>query len=341
VLSRTEVEFNRVTPMLPPGMRERVRIVDALGRPLYTGGLLAEVPFSPSPHLRRQVIQRDQYTLLTTPIMQEHTLIGYIEIADLERVQVRDLPTRVLLYLLVSIGISALTFGVGLFFARRSLKPAEQMVSRLEQFTQDASHELRTPLATLNSSLDVALKTGKLQEGLLSAKDDVKQISTIVERLLELARLDTFLLQKETIDLSLLLSAAIPPYEAIAAKRQVRIEQEIAPGIRVHGDPALLRQVVANLLSNASKFNKEGGTIRVVLVSNTLRIEDTGIGIAKEALPYIFDRFYQAESSRSKEGFGLGLALVKRIVDLHGWSIHVRSTEGQGTTCVVEFSPQK
>jgi signal transduction histidine kinase len=106
--------------------------------------------------------------------------------------------------------------------------------------------------------------------------------------------------------------------------------------ITAKGDPALLRQVLTNLISNAIKFSKpEGGTVTVRLTKKALSIQDTGIGIAQESLVHIFDRFYQAENSRTNDGYGLGLALVKRIIDLHRWTISAKSTLDKGTTFVI------
>jgi signal transduction histidine kinase len=119
----------------------------------------------------------------------------------------------------------------------------------------------------------------------------------------------------------------------------VTIESIVAPEISVQGDAALLKQVLSNLLGNAIKFSKsEGGTITVRLTKKELSIADTGIGIRTEALPHIFNRFYQADASRSNEGYGLGLALVKRIVELHGWRIEAKSKSGSGTLFAIALT---
>jgi signal transduction histidine kinase len=282
-------------------------------------------------------VEEDHYQLLTTEVRQGEKILGFLQVAELSRVQAGELTPRAILYLIVSAAISLLTFFVGLFFARSSLKPAEQMMERLEQFTQDASHELRTPIAALSSSLDLALRSGKHKEGIESAKEDVTQVSILVERLLELARLDKFVLQREEVDLSVLTETVIERHRGLV-DGNVIIKSEVLSGVTVSGDPALLRQVIGNLLSNAIKFSKAGmGTITVRLTKDKLSVEDEGVGITKEDLPHIFDRFFQAEDSRSNGGLGLGLALVKRIVDLHGWKIGVKSKEGEGTTFTVRF----
>lgn len=335
--------LDRLNASLLPAMRERVRVVDGDGAVLYGGALFADVPFSPAPDLTRAAIGSEQYTILTAQVRHEGQIVGWIQVADLDRLPLQGLPRRALLSLLVSIAVSALTFAVGLFFARRSLKPAERMVAQLEQFTQDASHELRTPLAALTSSLDLALKTGAHREGILSAKQDIREISALTERLLELARLEKFLVDRQTVDLAEVVRSACDAHRAAAVAKGVVLETEFGEigEIRVRGDTALLRQAVSNLIGNAVKFNRPGGMVRVRLTEKLLEVADTGIGISAADLPRIFDRFYQADASRAKEGFGLGLSLVKKIVELHGWRIEAESRVGEGTRFLVHLGRLK
>jgi len=316
-----------------------MRIVNERGEVIFGGGVFMGIPFVARKGISRAEVQDEEYLVLTVPVEREGHLIGYVQFAGPERFPQGDLPERILIYLCISVIISALTYLVGLSFARRSLKPAKETMERLEQFTQDASHELRTPLAALSSSLDLALKTEKHREGILSAKEDLGIAVTLVDRLLELARLDKFAIETEAIDFSGLVEDSVQRHRPLAAEKRITIDAAIEPGISVDGDAALLTQVIGNLLSNAIKFSKpDGGAIHVSLSKHVLVVKDGGIGIAKEALAHIFDRFYQAEPSRAKGGIGLGLALVKRIVELHGWSITVESAEGKGTTFTVHLS---
>lgn len=322
---------------LPPMVKERARILDSGGNILYDGGFFDDIPFVNKEGLSRITVEGEQYAVITRAIRQDGEVTGYVQYAEIERQQGSELPMRIFLFLMVSVAISGLTFVVGLFFARRNLRPAEETMRRLEQFTQDASHELRTPLAALGSSLDLALKTGKHREGIVSAKEDLKEVAVLVERLLELAQLDKFVLQRTSVDLSSVVEDAVAKYRSMAREQGIEIECHAVAGMMVEGDGLLLRQALGNLLSNAIKFNRSGGSVRVKLTGESLTVSDTGIGIGQDALQRIFDRFYQVETSRAKEGFGLGLALVKRIVELHGWTIGVTSREGEGTTFTVAF----
>ncbi len=339
VLDHTRFTRTGVDVQLQPFLREKVRVVNAFGDVLYEGSLFRDVPFVLGRGVQRVGVQGEQYAVATLPIEQNGQLIGFVQVGEVERFRLGDLPPRALLYALISALVSALTYGVGLFFARRSLRPAEEMVGRLEQFTQDASHELRTPLATLSSSLDLALRTERHREGLLSAKEDVRELSVLIERLLELARLDRHLLRTQRLDLSSLAHATAEEFSAAAAAKRVEIRTSIVPEVRANGDPTLIRQVLRNLVGNAVKFTRpEGGWVSIGLTRKELVVEDSGIGMAPEVTGRIFDRFYQAEAARSAGGFGLGLALVKRICDLHGWPVTVESEEGKGTVFRVKFA---
>lgn len=317
---------------LPSQVRERIRFVGASGNTLYAGSFFDDVPFVPREGFSYMRMNDDDFSVLTVPVMKNGRVKAYAQVAGMDRLPLGDLPFRAFLYLLVSLSVSALTFFVGIMFARRSLKPAEEMMQRLEQFTQDASHELRTPLAVLSSSLDVALKTGKHEAGLRSAKDDVKDVTILVERLLELARIDVFALDREVIDFSALVADTLEKYRIIAQEKNISMHTSLAQNVKVRGDAPLLRQVISNLLLNAVKFNTPAGTVKISLTNKEFTVSDTGIGIAPEDVPNVFNRFFQADTSRAKEGFGLGLALAKRIIELHGWTIRVESQLGKGTT---------
>ncbi len=326
--------------VLPPRLRERVRVIDEEGDIFYEGSFFNGLPFSYSSDdgIATVYIQDDAFDMLTAPIVRDEEFLGYMQIMRPQQAPLDSLPLRITMYVLVSIAISSLTYIAGRFFARQSLKPAEDSMQRLEQFTQDASHELRTPLTVLNSSLDVALRTKKYEDGILSAKQDVQAIARLVEKMLELARVDRFALQAAPFDFAALLRDQAEKLRPTAVAAGVELKVQADQSVIVNGDPTLLKHVTGNLLNNAVKFTARGGTISVMLNPRELRVADTGVGIDPKTLPYIFERFYQGDESRSRGGYGLGLALVKRIVDLHRWSISVESALGQGTVFTVRFT---
>ncbi len=317
---------------LPPMIRERMRILDADGNVVFGGAMFVGVPFDGQLGFDEATVGTDEFDVLTQPIIGDGGVIGFLQVAERQHGAWRDLPARGLLYFLVSIAVSALIYIVGVSFARRSLRPAEEMMVRLEQFTQDASHELRTPLAALSSSLDLALRTKKYREGIESAKQDLRQVIGLVERLLELTRLDAALVLEKA-DLSAVVGQAVEHMRPLASESGVALTASIAANITAKADPALVRQMIVNLISNAIKFRRgKQPTVTVTLTPSAILVADNGIGIASGDLPNLFNRFYQVDPSRSGGGFGLGLALVQRIVHLHGWSIDVESKPNVGTT---------
>lgn len=324
---------------LPRMLRDNIRIIRPDGTALHAGEFFNEMPFAPEEGIRNVVLDGDHYHVMTLALREPDRPQGFVQVAALERMAVADIPLRAGLYLIVSTAVLALVFGVGRFFARRSLRPAEDAMQQLEQFTQDASHELRTPLTALSSSLDLALKTGKYKEGIESAKEDLHRTSDLLDRLLQIARLGTAGVERAPVDVSAVVAHVVERFQPMAKERGVVLTSSVASGVTVQGDEALIRQILQNLIQNAIKFSKERtGTITVSLTRDALSVQDTGVGIDAAALPHIFDRFYQQDASRSHGGHGLGLALVKRIVELHGWSIGVESSEGKGTRFLVRFA---
>jgi signal transduction histidine kinase len=226
---------------------------------------------------------------------------------------------------------------LGLWFARRSLAPAERMFERLTQFTHDASHELRTPLAVINSELDLALRTGEHEKHIAAAKDELKVGAKLIDDLLGLADLDAATLDGRPVDLSRLVGREAERLAALAERKEVLLRTDIEPAVVVSADEGLAAQLVANLVGNAVKFTPPGGQVSVSLSKSSLRVSDTGPGIAPEDLPHIFERFYQADGSRSQEGHGLGLAISRSIAEVHGWRIRAESRPAHGATLTVHL----
>lgn len=220
-----------------------------------------------------------------------------------------------------------------------------------DEFLSVLSHELRTPL---NAILGWAklLRAGKLdgaraEQGLEVIERNAKSQAQLIEDLLDISRIITGKLRLKVRPLSLVsvIEAALDTVRPAADARSIRIQtvldSEAGP---VSGDPDRLQQVVWNLLSNAIKFTPKGGRVQVRLERINSHIEiivsDTGQGISPEFLPHIFDRFSQADGSTTRvhSGLGLGLAIARNIVELHGGTIHAESPgQGQGTTFIVNL----
>lgn len=214
----------------------------------------------------------------------------------------------------------------------------------------NVSHDLRTPLASLHGYLETLL----IKEGNLSADEQrsflaiatkqSERLRHLVEELFELAKLDSseVKLHCEPFSLAELVQDVVQKFHLAAEKQRVKLETAFVADLPfVLADIGLIERVLDNLLQNALRYTPPGGTITVAIAqaeqSVVVRIADTGCGIAAEDLPYIFDRFYRADGRRRSEGAGLGLAITKRILELHGSAVQAQSTLDAGTAIVFQL----
>jgi len=220
----------------------------------------------------------------------------------------------------------------------------ERSFKQIQQFSGDVSHELKTPLAELKCNAEVALRrertTQEYQEALTNVIEDTEKLRQIVEDLLLLARMDARSLPLVFVSVAFneIFFEVFERMHPLAQRKNLAINfAKIAP-VTISGDAGLLKRLLTNLIGNAIQYTPSGGEITFVVGKDgdqaIVNVSDTGIGIPKEALPYIFDRFYRVEQSRSHEtgGSGLGLAIAQKIADMHGGRIVVQSIVKQGTT---------
>lgn len=237
---------------------------------------------------------------------------------------------------------------------RRLSRAFDRMFARLElsfnaerQFASDASHELRTPITVILAECDRAKRKDKSPEDFLASiaviEEQGKHMSELVQQLLGLTRMqhgtDRYPMRRS--DLSIFVESCcgeFMPHDS----RGISLETDIKPGIEADFNPALMSRVVQNLLQNAYKYGRENGHILVGLEQRggraLLRVRDDGIGIAPEDQDKIWQRFWQADTSRGEDGgSGLGLAMVKEIAEFHGGRASVDSEPGKGSTFMVEI----
>jgi two-component system sensor histidine kinase VicK len=208
------------------------------------------------------------------------------------------------------------------------------------EFVSNAAHELRNPIAGISGAIEV-LRAGakddpEAREHFLSRlSDDAERISRLTESLLTLARMEAVGEGgSEALDVSLVIEEAT---EAVAAPEGIEVEVEVGTDLVAQGDRVLLRQVLIGLLTNAFKNTPPPGRVSIrgmPALGSGVRVEviDTGTGIAREEVDRIFERFYRGSGSLEKEGFGLGLSIARRMVDVMGGEIGVESIEGSGST---------
>jgi signal transduction histidine kinase len=311
-----------------------VRLAERGGRLLYASDIFARLPVGiEAPSLSTVRADGSSYRVLTSGFPRQSDVV--LQLAGQDRIGPAQLPGEIAVFFIAAVLVTILTALLGLWFARRSLAPAERMFERLTQFTHDASHELRTPLAVINSELDLALRTGEHEKHIAAAKDELKVGAKLIDDLLGLADLDAATLDGHPVDLSRLVDREAKRLAPLAECKAVVLRTDLEPAVVVSADEGLAAQLVANLVGNAVKFTPSGGRVSVSLSKSTLRVSDTGPGIAPKDLPHIFERFYQADGSRAQEGHGLGLAISRNIAGVHGWRLTAESRPGHGSTFTV------
>lgn len=224
----------------------------------------------------------------------------------------------------------------------------DSMFARLEasfaaekQFASDASHELRTPTAVILTQCEDALESAASPEELRAALKAIQRqgekMAGLLSQLLLLSRADSGrqTLRSEPVDLSGLAAAVADEQRERAADKGIAVTADIAPGLVVQGDETMLMRVLINLMENGIKYGRAGGHLALTLTAGgdtvTGKVADDGIGIAAEDLDKVWRRFWQADPAHSGGGAGLGLSMVKWIVEAHGGRITVESVLGKGT----------
>ncbi len=231
-----------------------------------------------------------------------------------------------------------------------------EMLDRLQKafevekrIISDASHELKTPLSVIKTQCDVILQRSRTPEEYIEAIDTVKSsgdsMSRLVNDLLSVARLDSGLLRSaefQEVKLNRCLEEAVSVVKLLAEKNNVQINSALSESISIMGVKDRLTEAFLNIIENAVRYNRHGGTVDIAVSGNDnyveILIQDTGTGIEENHLKRIFERFYRADPARSTEGTGLGLSITKAIIEAHGGAIKAESKIGEGTRFIINFS---
>ncbi len=272
--------------------------------------------------------------------VQEALPDGFINGNDLRRQQSDAAAQQMVLSLVYINAIVLVGGGLGSYWlARRTLRPIEEAHEAQSRFTSDASHELRTPLAAMKAEIEVSLRSGDIssteaRELLESNLEEVNKLIALSEMLLNMSRLDYDRLDKKSIDMPALLDEVLKSFprkrfDVTSRKKSVAV-----------GDKAAFTELMTILIENALKYSPEKSKIDIRIFEKVGRFgfEITNKGtIAPKDLEHVFERFYRGDVSRtlsSENGYGLGLALAKRIVEIHAGDIHVATKGGRVTFTV-------
>lgn len=238
-----------------------------------------------------------------------------------------------------------LTFILSNYLTSESIKPIKLAFNKQNQFISDASHELKTPLAVINTNVDVLLNEfadSEHKKWLQYIQIEVSRMSHLTENLLYLSSIDiknSF----DTVNISELAEHIVLGLEAVAYEKNIKLTYNITPNLYVSGLSEQLSQIMMILLDNAMKYTAVDGYVDFSLISNAsniyITIENNGLGISKENISKVFDRFYKQDSSRhfNNKSYGLGLAIAQSIVHKHKGQITCESTPNHQTSFVVKL----
>ncbi|MBW4690688.1 MAG: response regulator [Lyngbya sp. HA4199-MV5] len=307
--------------------------------------VISDLEHAPMMTVSEQPFRNPARALLVVPLILDGQIIGSISLRQ-NRQPRRWQPSEIELAQAVAVQAAIAVHQSRLY--QKTRQQAEQLLELDQQkteFFQNISHEFRTPLTLMIGPLESAIAQ---QQGLSCEQSAValrnsRRLLRLVNQLLDLQRLDAGRMQPSfrPCDLVDFVSQTVDSFRPYCEKKGITVTTQLTACPQVFLDPEKFDKVLYNLLSNAMKFTPEGGTITVMLQPAgdhcLLKVTDTGIGIRPDQIPHLFERFRQAEGSanRSYEGSGLGLALVKELVDLHGGQISVESAYGSGTTFTI------
>ena len=273
----------------------------------------------------------------------------YLLNRDLDRAK-----KAVIIRLLMVDGIIIVTSGVAAYvLAGKTLEPLEESLEEQRRFIADASHELKTPITSLRTELEVALREGTLRDKTITTKEarqlfisnleDVMNLQKLSENLIKLNKYSQNgnAMHIEEVQIKEVLDEAIKKIAPMAKMKNIKLVKEIT-NFNLRVDKQSIVELFTILLDNAVKYSLKKSSIFITssLINKTakINIRDEGSGISSEDIPHLFDRFYRSDSSRNKQkadGYGLGLAIAKEIVERHKGNIRVRSKAGKGTTFTV------
>ncbi len=222
-------------------------------------------------------------------------------------------------------------------FSKRAIKPFIESMEKQKQFITDAGHEIKTPIAIISANADVLELTQGNNEWITSIRNQTDRLNKLIKNLLMLAKTDEddIKLVFSECNMSGLVLETIEAFTSMAKMQNKDLTANVIPGLKISGDKNSLRQMLSSLMDNALKYSDERGTIRVTLLQGKkgikLEVFNTSEKIDTKNLDRLFDRFYRADFSRAREtgGYGIGLSIVKSIVELHHGKITVGSDDGK------------
>ncbi|WP_099204489.1 sensor histidine kinase [Scatolibacter rhodanostii] len=264
---------------------------------------------------------------------------GYMLIFMDSRKDIQSATVFLLISSVVAIGITPFLFVLIVIFSKRAIAPIAKSLEKQRQFITDAGHEIKTPLAIISANADVLELTNEKNEWITSIRNQIVRLDKLVQNLLMLSKMDegSGKLTFTSFDISECVEETALSFKAVAEMQNKTFVTEIQENLQIVGDESSIQQLVSTLVDNALKYSNDKGTIKINLmrhkkgikleVFNTTDLDQEAL--SKENLEKLFDRFYRADFSRSRDtgGYGIGLSIAKSIVEAHHGKIEARHEE--------------